>query len=83
MDPLISILTGFGVPGVVIAVLLVVLRKKDQDLTDERAARLADAKANQAFALEMQGRTLSGVEKNAEVAEVVSRALDELRRTRR
>jgi hypothetical protein len=73
MDPLLSSLATAGLPGLVIAALLYALRSKDQELTAERAARIADARAAQAFALEYQSKVLQGVERCGEIAEALQR----------
>lgn len=48
MDPLLSALTGFGLPGLVVAVLLLALRQKDQELRASEKARIEEAKEREA-----------------------------------
>lgn len=73
MDPtgtsLIATLASHGLLGLVCAVLLWILWQKDKDLTLERQARVADAKAYTDLALGLQKQVLASVEKLSDIFE--------------
>ena len=73
MDPtgtsLITAIASHGVLGLVCAVLLWALWQKDKDLTEERKARIADAKAYTDLALGLQKQVMASVEKLSDIFE--------------
>jgi hypothetical protein len=77
MDPtggsLVAALASHGVLGLMCAVLLWALWIKDRDLTRERAARIADAKAYTDLALNLQARVIASVEKLSDIFEAQRR----------
>lgn len=73
MTDLLGKLAEHGILGLVCAVLLYVLSKKDQELTAERAARLVDAKSFTELALKLKTE-------DAESKDRIESLLDELER---
>jgi hypothetical protein len=70
---LVSTLASHGIMGVVCAVLFVMLWQRDKALTDERAARIADAKAGLELALRIQQTTQDTVAKLSTLFEELKR----------
>jgi hypothetical protein len=73
VDLILSKLAEHGPLGLIAACLVLLLVKKDRDLTRETAARIADAKDTMKIALDLQGKTNDAVGK-------LSAILDELRK---
>lgn len=71
---LVGALASHGILGLLCAVLLFMLWKRDGELTAERAARIADAKAGLELALRIQQSTTDTVSR-------LSLLFEELKRT--
>lgn len=75
MDPamttLAESLASHGVLGLVCAILLYILWKKDSELTKERQARIDDAKGYTDLALNLQKQVLASVEKLSDIFDAV------------
>ena len=76
MEPLIEILTHYGLPGVMLAVMLVLYVKKDQDLSREKNARIKDATDFREVSLKLQERVIESVT-------ILKEVFDELRKATR
>jgi len=74
MEALLEALTKFGLPGVVVAIFVVLYVKKDQELKRERDARIEDAKAFRDLVLGVQEKALTTANRLADI-------FDELKRT--
>ena len=72
---LVGSLSQYGLPGIIIGLLIVWVYLKDKELKAERDARIADAKAFTALALQLQEHAISSVNKLSDV-------FDEIRRMR-
>ena len=70
---LIGILAQHGLPGVIIALLVLWVYMKDKELKAERDARIADAKTFTDLALKLQENAISSVNKLTDVFDEVKR----------
>jgi hypothetical protein len=69
MDHLLEGLTQFGLPGVVVAIFVVLFVQKDRELKRERDARIEDAKAFNKVALELQDKVIQTATRLSDVFE--------------
>jgi hypothetical protein len=63
VDVLVDALTRYGIPGIVLAVFIVLYVRKDADLKRETSARIQDAKDYNVLALKLQSDVLTAVDK--------------------
>lgn len=63
MDGLVQHLANYGLPGVVVAIVLVLYVRKDQELSAEKNYRIADAKAYTDMALKLQEKVTDAIDK--------------------
>lgn len=70
---LLNALTGYGLPGIIIAVLLLLYWLKDRELTAERTARIADAKQFTSMALDLQGKVIEATNKLSDIFEALQK----------
>lgn len=73
ISTIITALTGYGMPGLIISGLVWWHVMKDKELTAERAARVADAKAYADLALGIQAKTFDALDKMRVVTETVQK----------
>ncbi len=76
METLGTALAAYGLPGIVIGVLIYWLREKDKELTAERIARIADAKGYTDLALKLQSEVIAAVHKLTAVFEEIKRTIN-------
>jgi hypothetical protein len=83
MEALLEALTRFGLPGVVVAIFVVLYVQKDRELKRERDARIDDAKAMTKVIGEMQEsfnkRALELQDKAIQTANRLSDVFEELK----
>lgn len=75
MEALGTALAAYGLPGAVIAALLLWLREKDKELTQERLARIQDAKQYTDLALRLQSEVIGAVNKLTAVFEDIKKTI--------
>jgi len=73
VDILLDLLSHYGMPGVLLAIVIVLYVQKDRELKKEREARIDDAKAFHTVVLGVQEKALNTANRLTEV-------FDELRR---
>lgn len=69
MDALTTALASHGALGLLSAALLFLVVRKDAELTNERALRVADAQNYTRMALELQARVHASIDKMQELLE--------------
>lgn len=75
MEAFLTAIASHGLPGLAIAVLIYWLREKDKELTAERNARIADAKAYTDMALKLQSEVIAAVHKLTSVFEEMKKVI--------
>jgi hypothetical protein len=73
MSEFLSILLTHGSSGLVAALMLYMFVRKDNELTVERAARVADAKDFTKLALDLQNRVMDATNKLSDVFDAIRR----------
>lgn len=69
---MLAALLPFGLPGIVIAVLAIWLYRMQQDLNNEHAERIKDAKAYAALAIELHEKVFSTCERMVDAVHIAS-----------
>lgn len=64
---LIAQIASYGLPGLIVAVMIVAYWHKDRELRRESEARIADAKNYLDLALKLQAQVLTNIEKLSDI----------------
>lgn len=74
---LLSLAAQHGLPGITIGLLAYWVWTKDKEITKERDARIADAKAYTEMALKLQAQAISAVDKLTDIFEELKKLMAE------